>query len=48
MSPLSLTAFIAKWQKSTLTERQAAQSHFNDLCELLGQPTPTEADPSGR
>ena len=25
-----------------------SQSHFNDLCALLGQPTPTEADPAGR
>ena len=29
------------------TERAAAQSHFNDLCALLGQPTPLEADPRG-
>lgn len=25
-----------------LTERAAAQSHFNDLCELFGQPKPTD------
>lgn len=31
--------FIAKWQASTLTERAAAQTHFNDLCALLGEPT---------
>ena len=46
LSP-SLPQFIARWQKSTLTERSAAQSHFIDLCRLLGQPTPTEADPTG-
>lgn len=34
--------FHAKWKLSTLGERQAAQSHFNDLCELLGQPKPTD------
>ncbi len=40
--------FIAKWHGSLLNERAAAQSHFNDLCELLGVDTPTDADPSGR
>ena len=31
----------------TLNERAVAQSHFNDLCSLLGEPTPIEADPEG-
>ena len=44
---LSLPAFIARWQRSTLSERSAAQSHFIDLCHLLGHPTPAEADPKG-
>ena len=35
--------FIAKWRGSELTERAAAQSHFNDLCDLLGVPKPTPA-----
>jgi len=39
--------FINKWHKSTLKERSASQSHFNDLCALLGEPTPTDADPDG-
>ena len=39
--------FIAKWQETGLNESQAAQSHFNDLCRMLGEPTPTEADPTG-
>ncbi|QVL49208.1 MAG: hypothetical protein KFB96_01370 [Thiocapsa sp.] len=39
--------FIAKWQGVTLTERAAAQEHFGDLCRMLGEQTPTEADPSG-
>ena len=38
--------FIAKWRASELKERSASQEHFLDLC-LLGEPTPTEADPSG-
>ena len=39
--------FIAKWEPVTLTERSAAQQHFIDLCRLLDQPTPAEADPTG-
>ncbi|WP_419949795.1 class I SAM-dependent DNA methyltransferase [Candidatus Palauibacter sp.] len=39
--------FIAKWQASELKERSAAQEHFIDLCRLLGEPTPAEADPRG-
>ena len=39
--------FIAKWSASELKESQAAQSHFNDLCRMLGEPTPIEADPTG-
>jgi len=46
-STLALPAFIAKWVASTRTERAAAQEHFIDLCRLLGQPTPNEADPTG-
>ena len=49
MTPtLSPQEFVAKWRHATLKERSASQSHFNDLCALLGQPTPTEADPTGR
>ena len=40
-------AFIAKWRASALKERSAAQEHFIDLCRLLGEPTPAEADPAG-
>ena len=39
--------FIAKWRASELKERSASQSHFIDLCRLLGEPTPTDADPTG-
>ncbi len=39
--------FIAKWQRVTLSERAACQQHYLDLCELLGQPKPAEADPDG-
>ncbi|EIC19398.1 hypothetical protein [Thiorhodovibrio frisius] len=39
--------FIRKWTGVTLKERSAAQEHFLDLCHLLEQPTPAEADPKG-
>ncbi|WP_295402268.1 DNA methyltransferase [uncultured Thiocystis sp.] len=39
--------FVAKWTGVTLKERSAAQEHFIDLCRLLDEPTPAEADPTG-
>jgi hypothetical protein len=39
--------FIKKWQASQLKERAASQEHFLDLCRLLGQETPGEAEPEG-
>ena len=39
--------FIDKWRRVTQTEKAVAQSHFNDLCAVLGEPTPVEADPEG-
>ena len=39
--------FTAKWRASALKERSAAQEHFIDLCRLLGEPTPAEADSTG-
>ena len=39
--------FITKWRASELKERSASQEHFIDLCRLLGEPTPVEADPTG-
>ena len=39
--------FIEKWKLSTLKEHSASQSHFNDLCELLEEPKPTDVDPDG-
>ncbi|MFT5421328.1 MAG: type II restriction/modification system DNA methylase subunit YeeA [Candidatus Endobugula sp.] len=44
MTPLE---FKKKWMASTLKERSAAQEHFLDLCNLLGEKTPAEADPHG-
>lgn len=39
--------FIAKWRNNELKERSASQSHFNDLCVLLGVVDPIAADPAG-
>src|ERR1039458_1319614 len=39
--------FIDRWTASTLKERFASQSHFNDLCKLLEVESPTEADAQG-
>lgn len=36
--------FIAKWRGNPLTERQASHTHFIDLCRLLGEPAPYDAD----
>ncbi len=44
---MNVSEFIAKWEKSELTERSAAQQHFLDLCELLGHPKPAAVDPTG-
>jgi type II restriction/modification system DNA methylase subunit YeeA len=48
MSNLTLPEFIARWQTATLTEKSGAQSHFTQLCQLLGVKSPTEADPTGK
>src|ERR1700732_1590483 len=47
MPSLSLPEFIERWKASTLSERSAAQSHFIDLYEVLGQPHPAAADQTG-
>jgi hypothetical protein len=47
MTQISPDEFIAKWRASSLKERSAAQEHFIDLCRLLEEPTPAQADPDG-
>ena len=39
--------FKKKWAKFSGKETSAYQSHFDDLCRMLGLPTPIEADPTG-
>ncbi len=43
----AVQTFIKKWEAVTVNERAVAQSHFNDLCALLGVKPPLEADPKG-
>jgi hypothetical protein len=40
-------SFIRKWTAAQLSERSAAQQHFLDLCSLLGERPPADADPTG-
>jgi hypothetical protein len=44
MNPQS---FIAKWRHATVNEKAFSQSHFNDLCALVGHPSPMEMDSHG-
>jgi len=41
------SAFVQKWAASKGAERATAQEHFIDLCRLLNEQTPNEADPNG-
>ena len=45
---MHITEFIRKWKASKLKERSGSQEHFLDLCHVLGQRTPSEADPEGK
>jgi type II restriction/modification system DNA methylase subunit YeeA len=45
--PLTVADFVHRWKINSQSERASAQSHFNDLCELLGEKTPAQADPTG-
>ena len=44
---MTAAEFKRKWSRYRGKETSAYQEHFTDLCRLLGQPTPAEADPSG-
>src|SRR5262249_22542772 len=41
-------ALVEKWVPVILNEQSTAQEYFNDLCHLIGHPTPSEADPHGQ
>ena len=40
-------AFKTNWAKFYGKESAAYADHFNDLCRMLGVPTPIEPDPTG-
>ena len=44
---MTAAEFKKKWGRSMAKETASYQEHFIDLCRLLEQPTPNEADPSG-
>ncbi len=46
-NPITPQEFIAKWKRANLSERSAAHQHFLDLCDMLAQPKPAQADPDG-
>src|SRR5215211_110366 len=46
-SRMTPAEFKRKWARYSGKETSAYQQHFNDLCALLGQPTPATADPTG-
>ena len=39
--------FAGKWGRVQLRDRAGSQEHFLDICRLVGESTPAEADPSG-
>ena len=45
---LSAHEFVAKWRKTDLSERRAAQQHFLDLCRLLDHAAPAVGRGGGR
>jgi hypothetical protein len=44
MTTLTLPDFVNRWRRAELTERAAAQMHFIELCDVLGQPHPAAED----
>ncbi len=44
---MTAAEFKRKWSRYQGKETSAYQGHFDDLCRLLGEATPAEADPSG-
>jgi type II restriction/modification system DNA methylase subunit YeeA len=44
---LNVQQFASKWKAITLSEIAVAQSHFIDVCTLVGHPAPTDCDPKG-
>jgi type II restriction/modification system DNA methylase subunit YeeA len=45
--PLTVADFVHRWKINSQSEKAGAQSHFIDLCDLLGHPHPAAADSTG-
>ncbi len=45
--PLTIAEFVHRWKINAQSERAGAQSHFIDLCDLLGEPHPAAGDSVG-
>jgi type II restriction/modification system DNA methylase subunit YeeA len=45
--PLPIAEFVHRWKINSQSERASAQSHFIDLCEVLGEKPPAAGDSSG-
>jgi hypothetical protein len=45
---MTASEFKTKWGRVQGKETSMYQSHFDDLCEMLSQKKPLEADPSGK
>ena len=46
-STITPTQFVRRWSQIQLKESASSQSHFLDLCALVGHKPPLEADPKG-
>ncbi len=44
---LSVAEFVTRWKIFSQSENAGSQSHFLDLCEMLGQPHPAASDSAG-
>lgn len=44
---ITVEQFIERWQGQNIREQQGYTSHFNDICELIGHPKPTDLRDSG-
>ncbi len=44
---LSLAEYVQRWKLNSQSERSGAQSHFIDLCDLLGEDHPAASDSIG-
>lgn len=45
--PLPVADFVHRWKINSQSERSGAQSHFNDLCDMLGEKHPAASDAVG-